>query len=209
MTKDKAYQILQALKTEHPDAGCELSFGSPFQLLVAVILSAQCTDKRVNIVTEKLFRKYSVPEDFARLSVEELGKEIFSCGFYKNKSKNIISMSNDLIEKFGGEVPDNMDDLTSLAGVGRKTASVVLTVAYKVPAMPVDTHVFRVSRRLGLSSRDNVEKVEEDLRELYAPEDWYDVHHTLIFHGRYVCHSQKPNCAECSLKELCREYKGK
>lgn len=209
MTEDKAQAILRKLKIQHPDAGCELEFGSTFQLLVAVILSAQCTDKRVNIVTEKLFKKYSTPEDFARLTVEELGKEIFSCGFYKNKSKNIISMSKDLLEKFGGKVPDDMDDLVSLAGVGRKTASVVLSVAYKVPAMPVDTHVFRVSRRLGLSDAATVEKVESDLRGLFPPEDWYDVHHTLIFHGRYVCHSQKPDCGACGLKELCKEYKGK
>lgn len=207
MTKDKAYKILEQLKKQHPDAGCELTFGSVFQLLVAVILSAQCTDKRVNAVTEKLFKKYATPYDFAKLSEEELGKEIFSCGFYKNKSKSIISMSKDVIERFDGKVPDTMEDLTSLAGVGRKTASVVLSVAYKVPAMPVDTHVFRLSRRIGLSDGDTVELVEKDLRKTYAPEDWYDAHHTLIFHGRYICHSRKPNCEECSLKELCREYK--
>lgn len=207
MTNDKAYKVLEQLKKQHPEAGCELTFGSVFQLLVAVILSAQCTDKRVNAVTDKLFLKYATPYDFAKLSEEELGREIFSCGFYKNKSKNIISMSKDLIERFDGKVPDTMEDLTSLAGVGRKTASVVLSVAYKVPAMPVDTHVFRLSRRIGLSDGDTVEKVEQDLRKTYAQEDWYDVHHTLIFHGRYVCHSRKPNCEECFLKELCKEYK--
>lgn len=201
--------ILSKLKEAHPNAGCELNYRTPFELLVAVILSAQCTDKRVNAVTEKLFEVYDTPEAFAALTVEELAPYIFSCGFYNNKGANIISASRAIVERFGGVVPRTLEELTSLAGVGRKTASVVMSVAYGVPAMPVDTHVFRVSRRLGLSDGSTVEAVERDLRASFPEDEWNALHHTLIFEGRYVCKAQKPDCAHCALTEECRYYKEK
>lgn len=202
-------EILEKLKIEQPNAGCELNFSTPFELLVAVILSAQCTDKRVNMATEKLFKVYNTAEQFASLSLEELAPYIFSCGFYNNKGKNIIAMAKELVEKYNGEVPRDFDKLVKLAGVGRKTASVVMTVAFDEPAMPVDTHVFRVSRRLGLSKGNTPEKVEQDLCKAFDREDWNSLHHTMIFHGRYVCHSQRPKCDECLVKEYCIYEKDK
>ena len=196
-------EVYLKLKEMHPDAGCELNYSTPFELLVAVILSAQCTDKRVNIVTDKLFKVYNTPEQFARLTAEELKPYIYSTGFYNNKAKNIIAASREIVEKYSGEVPREMDKLVALAGVGRKTASVVMTVAYGVPAMPVDTHVFRVSRRIGIASGDTVEKVERELCAAYPPEQWNMLHHTLIFHGRYVCKARKPDCGSCRLKGIC------
>lgn len=202
-------EILEKLKIEQPNAGCELNFSTPFELLVAVILSAQCTDKRVNMATEKLFKVYNTAEQFASLSLEELAPYIFSCGFYNNKGKNIIAMAKELVEKYNGEVPRDFDKLVKLAGVGRKTASVVMTVAFDEPAVPVDTHVFRVSRRLGLSKGNTPEKVEQDLCKAFDREDWNSLHHTMIFHGRYVCHSQRPECDKCLVKEYCIYEKDK
>ncbi len=202
-------EILEKLKIEQPNAGCELNFSTPFELLAAVILSAQCTDKRVNMATEKLFKVYNTAEQFASLSLEELAPYIFSCGFYNNKGKNIIAMAKELVEKHNGEVPRDFDKLVKLAGVGRKTASVVMTVAFDEPAMPVDTHVFRVSRRLGLSKGNTPEKVEQDLCKAFDREDWNSLHHTMIFHGRYVCHSQRPECDKCLVKEYCIYEKDK
>ena len=207
MTQEKAAEILEKLKKMHPDAGCELHYKTPFELLVAVILSAQCTDKRVNMITDELFKAYDTPEQFAELTVEELKPYIYSCGFYNNKGKNIIAMSKALVEKYGGEVPRDFDELTALAGVGRKTASVVSCVAFNEPAMPVDTHVNRVSKRIGFSEGKNVEKVEEDLKGLFPREEWNILHHTLIFHGRYICHSQNPACEKCLLKAECPSAK--
>jgi endonuclease III len=166
--KDVIFDLLSGM---HPGARCELDFATPFELLVAVILSAQCTDKRVNIATAKLFKDHNTPEAFAALSPEELKPYIYTCGFFNNKAKNIIAMSKALVEKFGGEVPRSLEELVSLDGVGRKTASVVLAVAFDIPAMPVDTHVFRVSRRIGLAEGNNVEKVEEELKALYPPKN--------------------------------------
>lgn len=202
-------EILEKLKIEQPNAGCELNFTTPFELLVAVILSAQCTDKRVNMATDKLFKVYNTAKQFAELSLDELAPYIFSCGFYNNKGKNIIAMAKELVEKYDGEVPCDFDKLVKLAGVGRKTASVVMTVAFDEPAMPVDTHVFRVSRRLGLSKGNTPEKVEQDLCKAYSREDWNSLHHTMIFHGRYVCHSQRPECDKCLVKEYCIYEKDK
>lgn len=201
--------LLEKLKKAHPTAGCELEYSTPFELLVAVILSAQCTDKRVNIATRELFKVYNTPEQFASLTLEDLKPYIFSCGFYNNKGTNIIAMSRALMEKHGGEVPRTLEELVALAGVGRKTASVVLSVAFEIPAMPVDTHVFRVSRRIGLSEGETVEKVEKDLMATFAPEDWNSLHHTLIFQGRYVCKAQKPDCEGCAIREECKYFKEK
>ena len=206
-TKEENEKIFSELRTMHPDAGCELHFRSVYELLVAVILSAQCTDKRVNEVTKKLFEVYNTPQQIAALSVEELKPYIFSCGFYNNKGNNIINMSKELVEKYGGEVPRDFDKLVALSGVGRKTASVVMCVGFDEPAMPVDTHVNRVSKRIGLSDGKDVEKVEEDLKSQFPAESWNALHHALIFHGRYVCHSRKPDCEACALRQWCRFYK--
>lgn len=207
MDNKRAQKILDELKKMHPDAGCELNYGTPFELLVAVILSAQCTDKRVNEVTKDLFKKYNTPEQYATITPAELEPLIHSCGFFHNKAVNIIGAAKGIVDRFGGEVPKTMAELTSLPGVGRKTASVVMTVAFDEPAMPVDTHVFRVSGRLGLSHGKNPEQVEKDLKDLYPPSDWNIVHHTLIFHGRYICKALRPNCSECTLTEYCPYFK--
>lgn len=207
MDNKRAQKILDELKKMHPDAGCELNYGTPFELLVAVILSAQCTDKRVNEVTEKLFKIYNDPEQYATMTPAELEPLIHSCGFFHNKAVNIIGAAKGIVDRFGGEVPKTMAELTSLPGVGRKTASVVMTVAFDEPAMPVDTHVFRVSGRLGLSHGKNPEQMEKDLKDLYPPSDWNIVHHTLIFHGRYICKALRPNCSECTLTEYCPYFK--
>ncbi|MDD3946582.1 MAG: endonuclease III [Clostridia bacterium] len=199
-------EIYNKLATMHPDAKCELDYTTPFELLVAVILSAQCTDKRVNLATKKLFEVYNKPEQYAALSLEDLKPYIFSCGFYNNKAKNIIAMSQSLVKNFGGEVPSTIEELTTLGGVGRKTASVVLGTVFGIPAIAVDTHVFRVSHRLGLSYGKTPDKVEEDLRNLFPKEKWVKLHSYLVFHGRYVCHAQKPDCASCLLKDNCEEY---
>lgn len=207
MDNKRAQKILDELKKMHPGAGCELNYGTPFELLVAVILSAQCTDKRVNEVTKDLFKKYNNPEQYATMTPAELEPLIHSCGFFHNKAVNIIGAAKGIVDRFGGEVPKTMAELTSLPGVGRKTASVVMTVAFDEPAMPVDTHVFRVSGRLGLSHGKNPEQVEKDLKDLYPPSDWNIVHHTLIFHGRYICKALRPNCSECTLTEYCPYFK--
>lgn len=199
-------EIYLRLSRMHEGAACELNFSTPFELLVAVILSAQCTDKRVNIITEKLFKVYNKPEQFAALTIEQLKPYIFSCGFYNNKGNNIIKMSKALMDKHNGEVPCTMEELTALDGVGRKTASVVLAVAFGIPAMPVDTHVFRVSRRIGLATANTADGVERQLMELVDKEYWHDLHHYLIFHGRYICHSRKPSCENCLLTEYCDYY---
>lgn len=206
MLKSKATEILTLLKQMHPSAGCELNYSTPFELLVAVILSAQCTDIRVNIITDKLFKVYKTPSDFAKLTLEELRPYIYSCGFFNNKGNNIINAANIILKDFSGEIPQTMDELLTLPGVGRKTASVILSVAFDVPAMPVDTHVFRTSRRIGLSKGDNVDKVEKSLKKIFDKDNWNLVHHTLIFHGRYICKARTPLCTECKISRLCEYY---
>ena len=201
--KRNVNKLIEKLKQSYPDARCELNFSSVFELLVAVILSAQCTDKRVNQVTETLFKEANTPIQFAEMPQEKLERLIFSCGFYRNKAKNIISASKDIVERLDGKVPDTIDGLLTLAGVGRKTANVVYAVGYGGQAMPVDTHVFRTSHRLGLSEGKTPDAVEKDLRRIFPESSYTDVHHLLIFHGRYVCKSQRPDCAVCSIKEYC------
>ena len=204
MTKDNI-AIYENLTKAHPNAHCELDFGTPFQLLVSVVLSAQCTDKRVNAVTEELFKVASTPEDFVAMPVEQLEKMIFSCGFYHNKAKHIKELSEDVV-RLGG-VPNTREGLMTLAGVGRKTANVVYAEAFKGNAIAVDTHVFRVANRLGIVDAKTPEQTEEQLMKVFDEDKWRNLHHLLIFQGRYVCHSQKPNCAECSVKEYCKYYK--
>ena len=203
---DRISEIFTRLKAKYPAAQCELGYNSPFELLVAVILSAQCTDKRVNEVTKELFVYANKPEHFANMDLATLEKAIYTCGFYHNKAKNIIAASKDICEKFGGNVPSNMDDLLSLSGVGRKTANVVLNVAFKQPTIPVDTHVFRVCHRLTLSDGKTPDNVEADLVNTVPEEFRPDAHHLLIFHGRYCCKAMKPDCANCPLTDLCVEY---
>lgn len=197
------------LNTIIPNPRCELNYTNVFELLIAVILSAQCTDKRVNIVTKELFKKYNTPQDFANLTVEELGKEIYSLGFYNSKAKSIINASKDIVAKFDGKVPSNMKDLTSLSGVGRKTASVVLAEGFKQPAFAVDTHVFRVSNRLGIGDKKSVEKCEEKLKKHFPKSSWGRVHMQLVQFGRYYCKAQNPKCDGCILQKNCLYYQNK
>ncbi|MDE5943490.1 MAG: endonuclease III [Clostridia bacterium] len=203
MDKGKNAKILQELAALYPDAKPELKFSSPYELLVAVILSAQCTDARVNKVTEVLFKEHNSPEKMLSLSQPELERYIFACGFYRNKAAHILSASRDIMEKFNGEVPATLEELQTLAGVGRKTANVVFAVAFGGDAIAVDTHVFRVSNRLGLAQGNTPEKVEEGLMQAIPKNLWSKAHHYLIYHGRRVCHSQRPDCENCTLKELC------
>ncbi len=206
---DKRQEILCELAALYPDARPALKYSSPYELLVAVILSAQCTDERVNKVTEVLFKEYSTPAAMLKLTQEELEKYIYSCGFYRNKAAHILSASRDIVEKFGGEVPNDFDKLRTLAGVGQKTANVVWSVAFGGDAIAVDTHVFRVSNRLGLACADTPIKVENQLKQAIPQEDWSKAHHWLIYHGRRVCHSQRPDCANCTLKDYCKHYNEK
>ena len=199
-------KILKELANLYPDARPALKFGTPYELLVAVILSAQCTDERVNKVTAVLFEKHNTPLTMLELTQDELEKYIYSCGFYRNKAAHILSASRDIVEKFGGEVPSDFDELKTLAGVGQKTANVVWSVAFGGDAIAVDTHVFRVSNRLGLAHADTPAKVENQLKEVIPKPDWSKAHHWLIYHGRRVCHSQKPDCEGCTLKDWC-EYR--
>ena len=200
-------KILEELEKLYPDAKPALKYNSPYELLVAVILSAQCTDERVNKVTEVLFKEHNTPQSMLLLTQPELEKYIFSCGFYRNKAAHILSASKDIVEKFGGEVPSSHADLKTLAGVGQKTANVVYAVAFGGDAIAVDTHVFRVSNRLGLAHGKTPDKVEEGLKEVIPQNLWSKAHHYLIYHGRRVCHSQRPDCPNCTLKENCEYYK--
>lgn len=198
-------KVLNYLDELFPEPACELKFNSKFELLVSVILSAQCTDKRVNMVTSELFKKYNTPKDFAGLKQEELESMIKSCGFYHNKAKNIISCSKDILERFNGNVPNNVDDLMSLAGVGKKTANVVFSVGFGGDAIAVDTHVFRVSNRLGIKSKNPLE-CEAKLQKLVPKQNWSKVHHQMVLFGRYFCKAIKPNCKECELADICEYY---
>lgn len=188
-------------------AETELNYDTPFHLLIAVILSAQCTDKRVNIYTPVIFRRFPEPADLAAASFEEVYELIKSISFPNNKAKHLIGMAQKLVSDFNGEVPSEPSELETLPGVGRKTANVIASVIYNKPVIAVDTHVFRVSRRIGLSDGATVESVEHDLTEGFAPELRPAAHHWLILHGRYTCTARKPKCSECGLQDLCREYK--
>lgn len=209
MEQDKITKILQELAGLYPDAAPALHFSSPYELLVAVILSAQCTDERVNKVTAELFKKHNTPRTMLELTQEELEKYIFSCGFYRNKAAHILSASRDILEKYNGEVPSEHAQLKTLAGVGQKTANVVYAVAFDGDAIAVDTHVFRVSNRLGIAKGKTPDKVEQGLNEAIPQNLWSKAHHYLIFHGRRVCHSQRPDCEGCTLKQWCEYYNEK
>lgn len=206
MERENIQNILDGLAELYPSASPALHFKSQYELLVAVILSSQCTDERVNKVTAVLFEKYNTPEKMLTLTQEELEKYIFSCGFYHNKAAHILSASRDIVEKFGGEVPPTLEELRTLAGVGQKTANVVYAVGFGGDAIAVDTHVFRVSNRLGIAEGKTPAKVEEGLCAAIPKELWSKAHHYIIYHGRQVCHSQKPDCINCTLKEMCNFY---
>jgi len=205
MTKKNAEEILQILEETFPEAKPELNFTSNYELLIAVILSAQCTDKRVNIVTEKLFKEHNTPSKMLELSQEELAQIIKPCGLNNSKAKHILLASKDILEKFGGQVPSNFTDLKSLSGVGQKTANVVYSVAFGGEAIAVDTHVFRVSNRIGLANATTPFKVEEQLKKVIKKERWAKAHHLLIFLGRRICSSRKPSCQTCPLSSKCKK----
>lgn len=195
--------LLNNLREIIPNPVSELEFSNNFELLVAVMLSAQCTDKRVNIVTRELFKKYKTPYDFADLQYSQLEEMIKSCNYYKNKAKNIIDASKILVEKFAGDVPSDHSDLVSLPGVGNKTANVVQAVGFNIQAFAVDTHILRVSNRLGLASTDNPNKCENSLKEVFKDIDFCEMHHLLLLFGRYFCTARNPKCENCKLKEVC------
>lgn len=203
-SKNVVAKILKALQREYPNATCSLNFTTPLELLVATILSAQCTDERVNQVTRDLFKRYKTARDYAEAPQTELEKDIQSTGFYKNKARNIRECCQQLEQRFGGDVPKDIDQLVSLPGVGRKTANVVLGTAYGIPSgIVVDTHVARVSQRLGLTENTNPEKIEQDLMQLIPQDEWIAFSHRVIQHGRKYCTARKPACDECPMRSFC------
>jgi endonuclease III len=200
----RAKKIIAALQRTYPDAHCELNFSNPLELLVATILSAQCTDKRVNIVTENLFKKFRTAEDFAKGNLRELEQMIKTAGFYRNKAKNIQAAAQSIVEKHGGQVPRTMEELVELGGVGRKTANVVLGNAFDIRlGIAVDTHVARLSFRLGFTNETDPVKIEEILMKFVPQEQWTLVSHLLIWHGRRRCFARKPDCKNCEVLKLC------
>lgn len=208
MKKDKFIEIFELLKKEYPNAKCSLNFSTPFEILVAVALSAQCTDERVNKVTSEIFPKYNRPEDFANLPLEDIEKMIHSCGFYRNKAKNLKLASQKILSDFNGNVPSTMDELMTIPGIGRKSANVIMLEAFNNPqGIAVDTHVKRLSNRIGFSNEKDPEKIEKDLLKILPKKYYSDANHILILHGRNVCKAQKPNCKNCCINNLCKSFK--
>jgi len=201
--KELAKEILERLQREYPDAGTMLRFSTPFELLVAVVLSAQSTDMQVNRVTDKLFAKYNTPEQIAPLDLAELEEYIRGVGLYKGKARNIQKLSRILLSRFAGEVPADFEALMELPGVGRKTANVMMSVGFNQPGLGVDTHVQRVSNRLGLAKETNPDKTEKALKAIIPVDQWSKAHHLFIFHGRKVCTARKPDCTGCVLENIC------
>ncbi|SDK69340.1 endonuclease III [Natronincola ferrireducens] len=207
LNKKVITEVLNILKETYPDADTELNFNNPLELLISTILAAQCTDKRVNEVTKEMYKVFKKPEDYLQLTEEELGEWIRSCGFYRNKSRNILQTCRILLEKYDGEVPQTREELMELPGVGRKTANVVISNVFGQDAIAVDTHVFRVSNRIGLANGDNVQITEEQLMKNIPQNLWSEAHHWLIFHGRRICKARKPLCEKCPLTRQCVYYK--
>lgn len=204
MTKKQiALNAVEALKKEYPDAICSLCYTDPFQLLVATRLSAQCTDARVNMVTPALFERFPNAKSFAEATEQDLAEYIKSCGLYKTKSRDIVAMAKKLTDDYNGKVPDNIEDLTSLPGIGRKTANLIIGDVYGKPAVVVDTHCIRITRRLGLHELKDAKKIEFILRDLLPPEESNDFCHRIVLHGRAVCDARKPKCEECCMKDFC------
>lgn len=199
----RAARILKLLRKAYPDAGCELDVSGPLQLAVAAILSAQCTDKRVNMVTPALFRKYRTAADWAKTPQATLEGEIRSTGFFRNKARNIRALAAVLNEKYGGQVPDSLDTLIALPGIGRKTANLLIATAYGKPGIIVDTHFRRLSKRLGFTDHDDPDKIEFDLKAIVPEKDWTDWSHSMVFHGRRCCFARKPRCGLCPVRTLC------
>lgn len=205
MEKVDAIKIIENLKEYYPEATCSLNFETPFQMTVAVMLSAQCTDERVNKTTPVLFEKYGTPEAMSKIELEELEKIIHPCGFYKNKAKNIKATAEIIVNKYDGIVPNTMEELMKLPGVGRKSANVIMLEAFNSPqGIAVDTHAKRISNRLGLSNNSTPEKIEQDLINLFPKKYFYDVNHLLVWHGRNICIARKPKCDECPVNKLCK-----
>lgn len=206
MTKKQiAINAVEALKKEYPDAICSLDAGNPFELLIATRLSAQCTDARVNLVTPELFGKYKTLEDYASADVDDIAAIIHSCGFFRQKSKDIVGIAQKILADFDGKVPDNIEDLTSLPGVGRKTANLICGDVYGKPAVVADTHLIRISNRLGLVATKDPFKVEIELKKLLPPEESNNFCHRCVLHGRAVCDSRKPLCEKCTMNEFCKK----
>ena len=207
MKKKDVIDMIEILKKTYPDAKCSLDFTTPFELLVAVILSAQCTDDRVNKTTPTIFSKYSTPQDFANIDISILEELVHPCGFYKNKAKNIKLTSQKLIDEFDSQVPCNMNDLISLPGVGRKTANVVMLEAFNKPqGIAIDTHAKRLSNRIGLSAESDPQKIEQDLVRQIPREYFKDVNHLFMWHGRNTCTARSPICEKCTIKKYCKTY---
>ena len=208
MKKNDTIKLVEILKKTYPDATCSLDFKTPFQMVVAVMLSAQCTDERVNKTTPALFERCKTIQDFADIDIKELEEIIHPCGFYKNKAKNIKLCAKQVLENFNGTVPDNIEDLQSLAGVGRKSANVVMLEAFNKPqGIAVDTHAKRISNLMGLSNESNPVKIEQDLLKIFPKEYLKDINHLFVWHGRNTCIARKPKCDSCSVKEFCKYYK--
>ncbi|WP_346771701.1 endonuclease III [Anoxynatronum buryatiense] len=207
MKKKAVLEVLEILEATYPSAESELDFTNPFECLVATMLSAQCTDQRVNLITATLFKEIKGPEDVVQLSEEELQQKIRSCNYYKTKSKHLLAACQQLLAQHNGCIPNNREALMALPGVGRKTANVVLSNAFGVPALAVDTHVFRVSNRLGLVRAGDPLETEQQLMKTVPSDKWSAAHHWLILHGRRVCHARKPNCISCSLNHLCPTFR--
>ncbi len=208
LNKTQIRYCLDTMADMYPEAHCELIHDNPFELVIAVALSAQCTDALVNKVTKNLFQKYKTPEDYLSVSLEELQQDIRSIGLFRNKAKNIQKLCQMLLDDYNGKVPEDRDELTKLPGVGRKTANVVVSVAFGIPAIAVDTHVERVSKRLAICRwKDSVLEVEKTLMKKIPMDEWGVTHHRMIFFGRYHCKAQRPQCEECRLLEICREGK--
>ena len=207
MKKTDTNKFIQILKDSYPDATCSLDFQTPFQMVVAVTLSAQCTDERVNKITPALFERCKTIQDFADIDITELEKLLHSCGFYKNKAKNIKLCAKQVLENFGGEVPQTMHELLTLAGVGRKSANVILLEAFGIAnGIAVDTHAKRISNRLGLSAETEPEKIEQDLLKIFQKKHLKDINHLFVWHGRKTCDSRKPLCENCPVKDYCKYY---
>ena len=208
LKKTDVKNFVQILKNTYPDATCSLDFETPFQLVVAVMLSAQCTDERVNKTTPFLFERCKTIQDFVDIDLNELEQIIHPCGFYKNKAKNIKLCAKQILEKFNGQVPQTMDELLSLAGVGRKSANVILLEAFGIAnGIAVDTHAKRVSNRIGFSNNSDPEKIEQDLLKIFPKEYLKDINHLFVWHGRKTCDSRKPRCANCTVKDYCKYYR--
>ena len=207
MKKEDYIELIKILKDYYPDATCSLDFNTPFELVVAVMLSAQCTDERVNKTTPKLFERCKTIQDFANIDINELEEIIHPCGFYKNKAKNIKLCAKQVLENFNGEVPQTMDELMSLAGIGRKSANVIMLEVFKNPqGIAVDTHAKRISNRIGFSSENDPEKIEKDLLKIFPNDTLKDINHLLVWHGRNTCDSRKPKCDICTVKKYCNYY---